>query len=494
MLEKVALEASLNKWDGEREIESLDPRLGETQRRLRRAGISVLIVFEGWDAAGKGAAISRLSHAFDPRGFTVHHVHPTSEMDAFFPPMHRFWTRLPVRGNIAVFNHSWYRQVLDEAIDGEHSASRMAAAYERIRCFERQLTEDGAVIIKFFLHITREEQAKRFKKLEKDPAFSWKVGKTERRHHKQYDLYVEYIEEMLRQTSMPHAPWYVFPATDKHYLNLKVAETTLAVLEAGVSKSTQPARPAETATQRPRQNLLDAVDLTQKIAKDAYNDLLPRLQDEVRRLQHLCYRQRRPAVIVFEGWDAAGKGGAIRRLTWNLDPRGYAVIPFGAPDGEEAHKHYLWRFWRVLQKSGHFSIFDRSWYGRVLVERVEGFATRAEYMRAYREINEFETELLDFGAVICKFWMHISREEQLRRFELRAATPVKQWKITGEDWRNRDKWNLYSAAVSDMLDRNSTPGAPWTIVEGNDKYFARLKVLTVVNERLADALGEGQSG
>ena len=360
MLEKVALEASLNKWDGEREYESLDPRLGETQRRLRRAGISVLIVFEGWDAAGKGAAISRLSHAFDPRGFTVHHVHPTSEMDAFFPPMHRFWTRLPVRGNIAVFNHSWYRQVLDEAIDGEHSASRMAAAYERIRCFERQLTEDGTVIIKFFLHITREEQAKRFKKLEKDPAFSWKVGKTEHRHHKQYDLYVEYIEEMLRQTSMPHAPWYVFPATDKHYLNLKVAETTLAVLEAGVSKSAQPARPAETATQRPRQNLLDAVDLTQKIAKDAYNDLLPQLQDEVRRLQHLCYRQRRPVVIVFEGWDAAGKGGAIRRLTWNLDPRGYAVIPFGAPEGEEAHKHYLWRFWRALQKSGHFTIFDRS--------------------------------------------------------------------------------------------------------------------------------------
>lgn len=488
MLETVPLDASLKKKDFEREIESLDLRLGAAQRALRTAGISVLIVFEGWDASGKGTAIGRLSHAFDPRGFSVHHVHPAAEPDAFFPPMQRFWTRLPARGNIAIFNHSWYRQVLDEAIDGQHSASRMAAAYERVRVFERQLTDDGAVIIKCFLHISKEEQAKRFKKLSKDPAFSWKVGKTERQHHKQYDLYAEYIEEMLRQTSMPYSPWYVFPATDKHYLNLKVAETTLAAVEAGISRQAAPSPPQESTAPGPKRSLLDAADLTRKTDKDTYNDLLPKLQDELRRLQHVSYRQRRPVVIVFEGWDAAGKGGAIRRLTWNLDPRGYAVIPFGAPEGEEAHKHYLWRFWRVLQKSGHFTVFDRSWYGRVLVERVEGFATPAQWTRAWREINEFEAELLDFGAVICKFWMHISKDEQLRRFESRANTPEKEWKITAEDWRNRDKWDPYWQAVSDMLDRNSTPGAPWTIVEGDDKYFARLKVLSVVIERLVSVL------
>ncbi len=487
MLETLALNASLKKEEYKQAIKPLDAGLDEAQRHLREAGIPVLIVFEGWDASGKGTAIGRLVHAFDPRGYQVHHIHSASEPESYFPPMHRFWTQLPAKGAMAIFNHSWYRQVLDEAIDNQHPPARLAQAYERMRVFERQLTDDGAVVIKFFLHISKKEQAKRFLELSKDPAYSWKVGAAERQRHEQYDRYVDHIEAMLRETSVPRAPWTVLPSTDKNYLNVKVAETVLAAFQRALHPVENVA-PAAMPEKEPGLGPLDEVDLSRSVDKDTYEETLPRLQKELCRLQHLCYVRRKPVVLVFEGWDAAGKGGAIRRLTWDLDPRGYAVIPFGAPEGEEAHKHYLWRFWRSLQKSGHFSIYDRSWYGRVLVERVEGYAAGEEWLRAYGEINAFEAELADFGAVVCKFWLHISREEQLRRFEAREQTPEKQWKITEEDWRNRDKWDAYRQAVSDMLVKTSTPAAPWTLVEGDDKRHARLKVLTVVSDRVREAL------
>lgn len=488
MLETLALDTALKKKDYKKRIKPLDTHLGEVQRELKTKGIPVLIVFEGWDTSGKGTAIGRLVQAFDPRGFDVYHVNPVSEQELYFPPMHRFWLRLPARGEIAVFNHSWYRQVLDEAVDKRLAQPELASAYERMRVFERQLTDDGAVIIKFFLHISKEEQAKRFKDLAKDPAFSWKVGDAERQRHNQYDLYVEYIEAMLRETSMPHAPWTVLPSTDKHYLTVKVAETVLDALNRALSPAKKVSLQIPATETSQQTSPLEAADLSLSVDKATYNETLPRLQSELYRLQHLCYVARTPVVLVFEGWDAAGKGGAIRRLTWELDPRGYAVIPFGAPEGEEAHKHYLWRFWRALQKSGHISIYDRSWYGRVLVERVEGYATSGEWTRAYREINEFEAELLDFGVVLCKFWMHISKEEQLRRFEARKNTPEKQWKITEEDWRNREKWDVYREAVSDMLVNTSTPAAPWTLVEGNAKRYARLKVLSVVRACISKAV------
>lgn len=488
MLDTIDLNASVKKKDFERALEDLDTHLGEAQRSLRKSGVPMLIVFDGWDAAGKGTAIGKLAQAFDPRGFTVHHIHPVSEPESFYPPMHRFWTRLPIRGNIAIFNHSWYRQVLDEAVDKQRLVPQLRKAYERIRVFERQLMDDGAVIVKFFLHISKGEQSKRFKELARDPVYSWKVGEQEQQRRRQYDLYEGYIEEMFRETSTPQAPWIVVPATDKRYLSLKTAETVLAAMKQALANGKTKATPQIPHVDNSKTGSLDTVNLSLAVNKEEYNKKLPELQEELRRLQHICYLQRKPVAIVFEGWDAGGKGGAIRRLTWNLDPRGYAVIPFGAPEGEEAHKHYLWRFWLALQKAGHFTIFDRSWYGRVLVERVEGFATPEAWRRAYREINEFEADLLDSGMVLCKFWMHVSKDEQLRRFEARAKTPPKQWKITDEDWRNREKWDLYWEAVSDMLDQNSTSDAPWTIVEGDNKRHARLKVLAVTIERIRASL------
>ena len=402
--------------------------------------------------------------------------------------MWRFWNATPGNNTLAIYSHSWYRQVFNDRVEQPLSEQDLQAAYERIRVFERQLTDDGAVILKFFLHISKKEQAKRFKALKKDPAFAWKVGKAEQKRHKRYDRYYEAAEDMFRETSTSFAPWTLVPSSQERFRNVNVAETIVARLQQALDAQESPAPPQAVAAAPRRTSPLDRVDVSLAIEPEVYKEELSDLQEEVRRLQHLCYVKRTPVVLLYEGWDAAGKGGNIRRLTRELDPRGYEVIPIAAPEGAEKVHHHLWRFWRALPKAGHFAIFDRSWYGRVMVERIEGFATTEEWRRAYREINEFENELTEFGAVVFKFWLHISKEEQLQRFEARQNTPHKQWKITEEDWRNRDRWEDYWDAVSEMIERTSTAQAPWTIIEANDKRHARIKVLRVVTKRLQEAL------
>lgn len=234
--------------------------------------------------------------------------------------------------------------------------------------------------------------------------------------------------------------------------------------------------------------MLEIVDLSKKLKRKKYRRKLNRYQTQLRALGYQVYQQQRPVVMVFEGWDAGGKGGAIKRLTERLDPRGYVVHPIAAPKGEDAEKHYLYRFWRRLPPKGQIAIFDRSWYGRVMVERIEGFCTTEEWRRAYREIKDFERQLAGFGTIIFKFWMQISKDEQLRRFEAREDIPYKAWKLTDEDWRNREKWDLYEEAVEDMLIKTTTVRAPWTIVAGNDKRYARVQVLKTVVDRLSEAL------
>ncbi|MBN2309444.1 MAG: polyphosphate:AMP phosphotransferase [Candidatus Hydrogenedentes bacterium] len=489
MLETVDLHARLDKSEYKETLDKLDLQLAQLQRDLRTAGIPVMVVFEGWDAAGKGSALSRLLQPLDPRGYKVHTISPPTDEERMFPPMWRFWKRLPARGALALFDRSWYRQVLDERIDDNLDEAACQDAYERIRVFERQFADDGGVIVKFFLHISKKEQRKRFKKLSEDPAFSWKVGKAERRQHKRYDEYAGAVEDMLRETSTPYAPWTLVSATDQRLTGVTVAEALVAAFEQALaSAQSEPAREHQPSSRRT--SPLDRVDLTLAVPIEEYKTRLPKLQAEVRRLQHLCYVQRKPVVIVYEGWDAAGKGGNIRRLVRDMDPRGYEVVAIGAPEGDEKTHHYLWRFWRALPKAGHLTLFDRSWYGRVMVERIEGFASVGEWTRAYREINEFEAQLVEFGTVVIKFWIHIGKDEQLRRFESRQQTPHKNWKITEEDWRNRERWDDYWHAVSGMIERTSTAQAPWTIVEGNDKYHARLRALQEVVDRLTGALGD----
>lgn len=488
MLETVDLDAELSKEEYKRTQEALDLRLAELQRGLRPAGVPVLVVFEGWDAAGKGTVMARLLQAFDPRGFKVHTIEQPTEEERFWPPMWRFWRTLPENGTISLYDRSWYRQLLDERVDGSLSPEQLRGASERIRVFERQLTESGAIIVKFFLHISKKEQSKRFKKLLADPAFAWRIGKEEQEQHKRYDEFALAVEDLLRETSTPNAPWTLVPATDERFARVKVAETIIAALSNPLSQAPELGGAVEPAPRRT--SPLDRLDMNVVASEEEYTEAMPRLQEELRRLQHFCYKQRRPVVFVYEGWDAGGKGGNIRRLVRQLDPRGYDVIPIAAPQGDERTHHYLWRFWRAVPKAGHFAIFDRSWYGRVMVERIENFATYTEWARAYREINEFEADLVDYGAVVIKFWIHISKDEQLRRFEDRQNIPEKRWKITDEDWRNREKWEAYWVAVSDMIERTSTVHAPWTIIEGNDKRYARMKTLRVATERIAAALGE----
>lgn len=487
MLETVNLDASITKRECKSILEQLDLQLAQLQRDLRPSGSPILVVFEGWDAAGKGVVLNRLLQPLDPRGFKVHNFKAPTPTERMYPPLRRFWLTIPQRGGMSIYNHSWYRDVLEQHVEGDLSKREIQATYERIRTFEHQLDDDGAVVVKFFFHISKEEQARRFKRLSKDPAFAWKIGKAERRRHKQYEAYYDAVETMLRETSTPYAQWTIVPSTDDNFAKVRVAETLLAAMQKALARERRPVLELPPSPPR-RTSPLDRVDLNKTITLERYDEVLPQLQDEVRRLQHVCYFERRAAVLVFEGWDAAGKGGAIRRLTRNLDPRGYEVVPVAAPQGEEKTHHYLWRFWRALPKAGHLALFDRSWYGRVLVERVERFATPEEWQRAYREINEFETQLIESGAVLLKFWMHISKEEQLRRFQEREREPHKRWKITQEDWRNREKWEDYWDPVSDMLEHTSTARAPWTIVEGNDKRYARVKVIETVVQRLSREL------
>ncbi len=488
MLEACDITQTLSRNDYRRLWANLEPRLGELQRACRALGRPVVIVFEGWDAVGKGTAISRLVHALDPRGYQVHPVNAPTQEEALRPPLWRFWTKLPARGLWAIYDRSWYGRVLVERVDKLVPKRQWKGAFESIRRLERELVDDGAIVIKFWLHMTKREQAKRLDTLEDDPVLAWKVTKADRRHHKQYDAYAKAVEDMIVETSLPHAPWTVIPAHDKRYTAVAIAQHVVRTIERALETPLAAGDPEPPAA---APDALAAADLSLSLDREAYELRLPKLQRRLQRLEHAIYAHRVPVIIVYEGWDASGKGGSIRRMTRELDPRGYEVIPVGAPEGEEKRHHYLWRFWRHLPKAGHITIFDRSWYGRVLVERVEGFAAPHEWARAYREIAEFEEELTGAGAVLVKFWFHVSAEEQLNRFQSRQNTPDKQWKITEEDWRNREKWDAYYAAVSDMIARTSCASAPWTIIEGNDKLYARIKSLDVVcdaiDARLADS-------
>ena len=494
MLELIDVDKKISKSTYKEIFPELELQLGQVQRAARAAGVPVVVVLEGWDAAGKGTIINRLTQALDPRGFKVHPISAPNDVERYHPWMRRFATALPAEGTFAIFDRSWYGRVLLERVERLTPKRKWKQAYEDIEEFERQLADDGTVIVKFWLHIDKKEQRRRFKRLEANSATAWKVGKREWKHHKQHDVWREAVEEMLQRTGASHAPWTVIEATQGRFARVKVFETVIQAVQSELDRRAarpkikpQPMpEPEPSPTQQ--QTILDRVDLSLSLDREEYDKQLDRQQERLFQLEHELYMARVPAAIVYQGWDAAGKGGNIKRLTRGLDPRGYEVVPVAAPTAEEKAHHYLWRFWKNVPKAGHITIFDRSWYGRVLVERVEGFCTEDEFKRAYREINEFERQLAEFGTVIVKFWLHISQEEQLRRFEARKATPDKLWKITDEDWRNREKWNRYEVAVVDMLQRTSTTYAPWTILEADCKLHARIKALRTVADALESAL------
>ncbi|NNJ28421.1 polyphosphate:AMP phosphotransferase [Lacrimispora defluvii] len=494
MLEKIDLSKKIDKETYKKTEKEQSEKLGLLQRQLKDAGIPVMIVFEGMGASGKGTQINHLIQALDPRGFDVYANDKSTDEERMRPFLWRFYTKLPAQGRIAVFDRSWYRQVTMERFSGKLPDEDLPGAFHDIQSFERQLTDDGMVIIKLFLYISREEQKKRFKKLESSKETSWRVTKDDWKRNMEYDRFLQICEEMLQNTDMDYAPWTIIEANEKEYAAAKIMSCVADCLSDALNKKSlngvAKEKEVPVRSESFKAGVLSGVDLTKSISKEDYKKEIDRLQKKLEFLHSQIYRMRIPVVLGFEGWDAAGKGGAIKRLTSHLDPRGYKVYPTAAPNDLERVHHYLWRFWINMPKAGHIAIFDRTWYGRVLVERVEGFCRESQWKQAYQEINEMESHLANAGAVILKFWLHIDKVEQEKRFNERQEDPLKQWKITEEDWRNREKWDQYESAVNEMLVRTSTTYAPWVVVEGNCKYYARVKILKTVVEALENKIKE----
>lgn len=499
MLEKIDLSKKLDSKECKTLRDKLSTELSFLQRECKSRGIPIMIVFEGWGAAGKGTLINKLIEPLDPRGFKVFSIHEATEEEKMRPFLWRFWTKTPGKGQIAIFDRSWYRRVLGDRIDGITTKKELQYSYDEIVNFEELLSKDGTVIIKFFLHISKKEQTKRFEKLEESKETAWKVTKSDWMHNKYYDEYLKMNDEMLEKTDTSFAPWTIVEATDREYAEIKILSTVVETLSNEVKRKIELKKTktkveeeigALTNEEIFKNGALNAVDLTLDLDKEVYKKKLNKLQQKLYTLQNEMYLYNIPVVLAFEGWDAAGKGGAIKRLTQCLDPRGYEVIPTAAPNDIEKAHHYLWRFWNTLPKAGHMAIYDRTWYGRVMVERVEGFCTTEEWKRAYNEINQMEEHLTNAGTIVLKFWLQIDKDEQERRFKERQENPEKQWKITDEDWRNRAKWDEYEKAVDEMIVRTSTTYAPWIIVEANSKLYARIKILETVVEALENRMKE----
>jgi polyphosphate:AMP phosphotransferase len=496
MLKNIDLTREVPKPEYKRLKAEANLKLAALQRQAKALGIPSIVVFEGWSAAGKGTLINEMILPLDPRGFSVYSTRDPTEEDSYYPFLWRFWKRTPTRGRLAIFDRSWNRRVVGDRVAGLMKGENLRQSFDDIRSFERQLSDEGMVIVKCFLHISKSEQRRRFDALRASPATAWRVTKEDLWQHGRYNEYLEATEHMLTETDTDYAPWTIVEAHDRRFATLKIFNTVISALERGVAtverQSETPALPARapvSAGSILKTSALDHVDLSKSLTDEEYTARLKKAQAELRELEHEIYLRRIPVVVAYEGWDAAGKGGNIRRLTQNLDPRGYEVVPVAAPNDIEKAHHYLWRFWAQMPKAGHITIFDRTWYGRVLVERVEGFCTEAQWRRAYREINGMEQHLAHFGAVVLKFWLHIDPDEQLRRFHEREGMSHKQWKMTDEDWRNREKIGQYREAVEEMLYRTSTLYAPWTIVESNCKRYARVKVLETVCKAIRKRIG-----
>jgi polyphosphate:AMP phosphotransferase len=497
MFEAAELGHRVGKKEYERELPELREQLLDAQFELaERAAFPVIILIGGVDGAGKGETVNTLNYWMDPRGIQTNAMAAPNSEERLRPPMWRFWRALPPRGSIGIFFGSWYTTPIIDRVFGKITDSDLDARIDEIRRFEDMLTAEGALILKFWFHLSKNRQRKRLKTLHKDPATRWRVADTDWEHFALYDTFHSVSERTLRLTSQAIAPWTVVEGTDKRYRELTVGRQLLNSLrdrlDTGAPTQPQPGgRGGQHSRTKPKldnRTVLTELDLFQQIPRDQYRRELDALQRRLNRISRRKKFSKRAVVVVMEGNDAAGKGGAIRRLAAAVDARFIQMLPIAAPTEDERAQPYLWRFWRHVPAQGHFTVFDRSWYGRVLVERVENYCAENDWRRAYSEINDFEAELTRHGVIVVKLWLAVSKEEQFRRFQERQDQGYKRFKITDEDWRNRESWDAYAEAVCDMVDHTSTEVAPWTLVEAEDKLWARIKVLRTVCERIEAAL------
>ena len=489
---------SLSKAAYKAQVDELRTRLLEAQIAMRERGIPVYLIIAGIEGAGKGGVVNRLDEWLDARGVDVYAFWEESDEERLRPRAWRFWRAMPRRGEIGVFFGGWYLHPLEQRFSGEWDDAELDQCLRGIRELERMLIHDGALIVKCWYHLSEQEQRDKLKILARSDRSRWKMLPKRSKFSEHYQRFEEVADRIVRSTDIGRAPWHIIEASDSRYRDmttgrilLREMENVLATTADNGCQKDEPSTPTlELLPDAPeaRVTLLDRIDLAQTIDRDDYKQRLADLQTELNDLAWKAYSRQISTVLVFEGVDAAGKGGAIRRVTQAVDSRLREVIPIAAPTDEEKAHHYLWRFWRRIPRAGRMTIFDRSWYGRVLVERVEGFASHADWARAYLEINDFEQQLTSYGIVVQKFWLQISKEEQMARFEARQNTPYKQYKITDEDWRNRERWDEYRDAVNEMLARTSASHAPWNLIAGNDKRFARIQVLETVTRALREAV------
>lgn len=457
-----------------------------TQQALRESDAAVVIIVAGVNGSGTGEVIRSFGEWFDPRDVRSFAFSKRSEEERERPLFWRYWMSLPARGNIATYTGAWYTEAIFKRAKNKITKRNFERVIRHIRQFETDLSNDGTVVLKYWLHLSKPQQVARFDKLLSDKHTAWRVSKDDRKSVKYYDDYVDSAKQIIGETHTDEAPWVMLngeePASCAWYIARDVAQRISEVL-ANESADSESSEPVETSSFR---DVLSSVDLGKSLAKSKYQRRLKRYQARLAELHRGCTAKGISSVIVFEGWDAAGKGGAIRRITYALDPRQYQVIRIAAPSDEELAHHYLWRFWRHIPRAGKTTIYDRSWYGRVLVERIENYTDVNRWQQAYDEINDFEQALVEHGTVVCKFWLHMSQDEQLKRFRHREEVPHKRHKITPDDYRNREKWGEYVRAVNEMIARTDTSWAPWRVISSEDKRFARVEVL----EHLCDAFEE----
>jgi polyphosphate:AMP phosphotransferase len=492
MFESAELGHKIDKSTYDREVPQLREDLLNAQYDLLQGGrFSVIIIIYGVDGAGKSETVSVLNQWMDPRHIHTNAFPLPSDEERERPKMWRFWRALPPRGKIGILFGAWNTEPIVGRITGSLKPAELDQASEEVIRFERMLSDEGTLILKFWFHLSKELQKKRLEELQKDPRTRWRINDRGWERFRSYDRFRTISEHFLRQTSTAEAPWIVVEGFDYRYRNLTVGKMLLAAMRERLDEKPIKRLPDKIPPSPPQidsKDVLNSLPPAKKMSKEKYQKELETWQGRLNILTRHPKFHKLSVVLVFEGQDAAGKGGAIRRVTGALDARIYEGIPIAAPTEEERAQPYLWRFWRHLPRRGLFAIFDRSWYGRVLVERVEGLCTENDWARAYSEINDFELQLVRNKTVLVKFWLQIDKDEQLKRFKEREKTSFKRFKITAEDWRNREKWDQYHKAVCDMVDRTSTEIAPWRIVAADNKYAARVEVLKTVVKNIEAAL------
>lgn len=508
MFQTVELGQKIEKSEYKKRELLLRQELLALQQQLRsKKSFPVIIDFAGVRGAGKGTSTNLLNKWMDARWINTQGYTEPAGFESDRPIFWRFWRDLPPRGQVGIYLSGRYSRPLLDYVYERIPQDAFIKRLGHIAQFEKALADDGALVIKFWMHISQDVQKARLESLAENPLQNWQVTADDWKNCQNYERFIAAAEQIITRTNTEYAPWIIVEGEDFHYRSLRVGECLREALELHLRKmeirqkyltdldaeASEIRGSSASAGNVAMRTVLEGLDLNKRLEKAAYRARLARRQARLAKLQQQAIRQKLSTVLVFEGPDAAGKGGSIRQITHTLDARYYKVHSIAAPTDEENSRHYLWRFWRRLPRAGRMTIFDRSWYGRVLVERIEGFATVEEWRRAYAEINDFEEQLLEHGIVLLKFWLHIDKEEQLRRFKSRESTPHKRWKLTEEDWRNHEKSADYNIAAHEMIQQTSTADAPWVLVECNDKFYGRIKILDTICAVLQSALNSPEA-